>query len=333
MVIDPWDKPESETSIDSESWLIGYVDILTLMLTLVVLLLAYNQVQKTIPEGPAKLIAKVEKPKITPRQQNNTSNKPKPQRSIASDRKFFRPGQSSYAKSVEVLVGTPEMVRQYDLIPYKNDTSQNSQASILDQLMAGFTPNNGPLIQTKNDDAAHALTEQSLLLAELSESAVAVPVDPNNKQQNSIANYQNIINAHGLNSFIDINQIAGTIRLEVNESILFAIGSAELKPQGFALLRELAEMFRQQPGTIDIEGHTDNIPINTEMYPSNWELASGRATAVARYLIEQAVEPSRLRAIGFADTKPRAKNNTALGRSKNRRVSLVVTLDQAQNQS
>lgn len=332
-VIDPWEISESDASIDSESWLLGYVDFLTLMLTLVVLLLAYHQVQKTMPERPGKLVAKIENPKTAPKQQNKINDRRQPQKLIAPKRQFFPPVQSNFAKSIDSLVSRPEMAHQVSLIPDKNAKSDRDQTAILDLLFASLLPNTEPLISTDHDDSSHALTEQSLLLAKLSESAVTTPVDPNSKQQKTIANYQNIISTQGLGSFIDINQGAGTIRLEVNESILFAIGSAELKPQGLALLRELAEMFKQQPGTVDIEGHTDNIPINTEVYPSNWELASGRATAVARYLIEQAIDPRRLRAIGFADTKPRAKNDTALGRSKNRRVSLVVTLEQPDNRS
>ena len=125
---------------------------------------------------------------------------------------------------------------------------------------------------------------------------------------------------------VEYSEAPNAIRLEVNESILFSIGSAELKTRGKTLLQELANIFKQQPGNIYVEGHTDNVPISTAQYPSNWELSSTRATTVARHLINQGVRPEHLRTIGFADTKPRAGNDTADGRSRNRRVSLVVAL-------
>ena len=338
IIADPWDQFDSEASNDSESWLIGYVDILTLMLTLVVLLLAYNQIQKVKPALSGVPNNEVEHTRTVSKQSrlasNSRASKPATRRSKGSDTtQNYRfphiqaPHTISATPSLDTL--EPAWRGQMQITLSKHNSTESIQTAILDQLFMPLELNSGRLMQTQQFKPMEILLES----ANLAESTVAAPSKSIVDDTNSISSYQSIIGSHGLGSFIDINQVAGTIRLEVNESILFSIGSAELKTQGLALLRELAEMFRKQPGMIDVEGHTDNVPIDTELYPSNWELASGRATAVARYMIDQGVNPERLRAIGFADTRPRAENDTVSGRSKNRRVSLVVTLDKSRDSS
>ncbi len=345
VVSDPWEEPESEQLIDSESWLLGYVDMLTLMLTLLVLLLAYHQIEKTAPERPG--IARTKTQQSSPAKATSESIK-------SSESRTARIG-----KAVKKI--TPSTTR-HRLFPLATrvvdpDFPQSSPAdNNADDKLILYEPGPKPVdyIQMALVDKLIAPLDLSLGLLEASGTTrmkiASGPLDTvdllrkrattniahtqiGQTLSDHLASYRTIIADQGLNSFIDINQKSGAIRLEVNESILFAIGSAELKPQGLSLLRELGDMFRKQPGLIHVEGHTDNVPIETEQYPSNWELSSGRATSVARYLIEQSVNPNRLRAIGFADTKPRASNDTAVGRSKNRRVSLVVTLDNPQTRS
>ncbi|HUO66073.1 MAG TPA: OmpA family protein, partial [Gammaproteobacteria bacterium] len=75
---------------------------------------------------------------------------------------------------------------------------------------------------------------------------------------------------------------------------------------------------------ISVEGHTDNVPVQGGPFPSNWDLASARANAVARYLLEQGFEPSRLQSVSYADTRPVASNDTEEGRAANRRVELQI---------
>jgi chemotaxis protein MotB len=77
-----------------------------------------------------------------------------------------------------------------------------------------------------------------------------------------------------------------------------------------------------------VEGHTDPVPISTLQFPSNWELSAQRATTVLRYLVRAGVPAERLRAVGYADTRPVADNSTPEGRAKNRRVALVVHLEE-----
>lgn len=113
--------------------------------------------------------------------------------------------------------------------------------------------------------------------------------------------------------------------IHVMESALFKPGSADLVPKAQRVLDVVADMAKPLPNHLRIEGHTDNTPIRTAVYPSNWELSSARATEVVRYLTdEHGIPPSRISALGYGQYRPVAPNNTAENRAKNRRVDIVV---------
>ncbi|MGB8713812.1 MAG: OmpA family protein [Onishia taeanensis] len=112
--------------------------------------------------------------------------------------------------------------------------------------------------------------------------------------------------------------------LRIADHLLFDSASASLTPSGEATLAQLTDKLSAFPGRISVEGHSDNRPITTSRYPSNWELSSARASAVLRFLTQQGIGATRLRAIGYADTKPLSSNDDAQGRASNRRVELVL---------
>ncbi|MGE0081682.1 MAG: flagellar motor protein MotB [Thiohalomonadaceae bacterium] len=123
---------------------------------------------------------------------------------------------------------------------------------------------------------------------------------------------------------VELHVKAGIVELRVRDGVLFESGEAELHRDGRRLLDRLAPMLANTPGRIAVEGHTDNVPIDNDLFPSNWELSAARASGVVRYLIGRGLRPERLQAVGFADTRPVATNDTATGRAQNRRVSLVI---------
>src|SRR5690606_28702073 len=125
---------------------------------------------------------------------------------------------------------------------------------------------------------------------------------------------------------VEISAAGGEVRLEISDAILFDLASAELKPEGASALDRLAGVLGAQGGTIAVEGHTDDRPIATAKFQSNWELSTARASTVTRYLIAHGVSPERLRAVGLADTQPRETNDTPEGRARNRSVSIVIYL-------
>jgi chemotaxis protein MotB len=129
---------------------------------------------------------------------------------------------------------------------------------------------------------------------------------------------------------LEIHRLRGRLQVRALEQILFDSGSATIKPEGQTVLAKLARELATIPGhTIRVEGHTDNVPIATERYPSNWELAGARAAGVVRLLIEQGLDPAKLSAAGFAEQQPIAANDTVEGRARNRRIELVLVPETA----
>lgn len=123
----------------------------------------------------------------------------------------------------------------------------------------------------------------------------------------------------------DIVENRGLV-IRFDDNVLFDSGQALLRPDGLAILNKLAPILADIPNPIRVEGHTDNVPINTFRYPSNWELSTARAGAVIRYFIEEhGLDPNQMSAMGFAEFRPVADNATAAGRQRNRRVEIVVT--------
>ena len=119
--------------------------------------------------------------------------------------------------------------------------------------------------------------------------------------------------------------------LELSSKAFFASGRATLLPEAKEILRGVVEEMEgptYEAYFIDIEGHTDDVPINSARFPSNWELSASRAASVVRYFIELGVKPTRLKAAGYADTKPKAPNTDLFdegipeNRAQNRRVGL-----------
>ncbi len=127
-----------------------------------------------------------------------------------------------------------------------------------------------------------------------------------------------------LDSSVQMVQEKDRINLAINERILFTSGEAELRDSGLTVLKPLIAILKDTPHSMSISGHTDNIPIVTELFPSNWELSSARAASVVRYLQLQGIAAQRLRAIGYAETRPVSDNIDAQGRAANRRVEIMI---------
>lgn len=118
------------------------------------------------------------------------------------------------------------------------------------------------------------------------------------------------------------------IEIEINTSILFDSGSARLEDDALPLLRQLAGILSKYPNYLQVEGFTDNIPIATNPFPSNWELSAHRAASVVHLFMDSGVQPDRMAAIGYGEFRPIADNASNEGRRKNRRVVLVILADE-----
>lgn len=109
------------------------------------------------------------------------------------------------------------------------------------------------------------------------------------------------------------------------DSVLFDVGKADLRPEAREILTKVGGLLKKVSNQIRVEGFTDNLPISTERFPSNWELSTARATTVVRFFIEELnIDPKRLEAAGYGEYHPIASNDDAAGRQKNRRVDIVL---------
>ncbi|RJX30850.1 MAG: flagellar motor protein MotD [Oxalobacter sp.] len=123
---------------------------------------------------------------------------------------------------------------------------------------------------------------------------------------------------------VRVMQTAKGINVEINASVLFAQGQADLNEQSKETLQTIARVLKSDTHIIQVEGHTDNVPISNEAFPSNWELSSVRASSVIRLLIDSGVSENRLQAAAYAATIPIDSNDTEEGRQRNRRVQLMI---------
>ena len=120
------------------------------------------------------------------------------------------------------------------------------------------------------------------------------------------------------------------IEIEMKEQMLFASAQAHLSAAALRALRELSKTLTRIPSHLQIEGHTDNVPISTKEFPSNWELSAARAASVVHFLARQGVEPWRMAAVGLGEHRPIAENADEKGRATNRRVTVVILTKQRQ---
>lgn len=123
---------------------------------------------------------------------------------------------------------------------------------------------------------------------------------------------------------VRVTQSARGVSVEINASVLFAPGEAKLSHESEAALRAVAKVLTKVDNAIQIEGHTDNVPISNAMFPSNWELSAVRASSVVRLFIDSGIDEKRMVAMGHAANEPVASNDTAEGRMRNRRVQLMI---------
>ncbi|RAU19659.1 flagellar motor protein [Nitrincola tibetensis] len=134
------------------------------------------------------------------------------------------------------------------------------------------------------------------------------------------------LNRSDMGSWVEIGTPRdGKLNLRVNGAIMFETGSANIRRSMMPVLDSVLEIALMNPGfKLEIQGHTDNTPINTEQFPSNWELSAVRATTVLRFLVEGGLAPIRVTATGYGDTLPLVPNDSELNQAMNRRIEFVL---------
>lgn len=137
------------------------------------------------------------------------------------------------------------------------------------------------------------------------------------------------VEEEGLEAKVSVSMNKRGVFVDIKEAILFDSGSAKIKDSGLEVLKKLEGLINDFNNDLVIEGHTDNIPSRTALYPSNWELSTARAVSVLRYLSEvENVDPKRLSAVGYGEYSPIVPNDTRENRAANRRVNILIIFDE-----
>ena len=307
----PWEQALEQGSADQDTWLLSFIDVLTLLLTLFVLLLAHQH--QLIGAGrdavDERIEAEANAATVTILSETN------PIGTVPAE----LPAQSSAELSAELSAESgPELAAVS--LGHSASMSVQPPASVAKQAVAAdaASPDTTRSLDYLALPGSLYLDVGADALRQVAEAKLA-PARPDPLQE-LLAD----LTESGLADRIEVSLQPGGLDLEISDSILFAPASADLTGGGERLLNDLAAALKSQPHTLSVEGHSDDRPIATARYPSNWELSTARATRVTRHLIDQGLAPDRVRAIGYADTKPRAENSSPEGRSRNRRVSFVL---------
>lgn len=151
-------------------------------------------------------------------------------------------------------------------------------------------------------------------------------------EQRIMSMYEDIfefVNRYGLEDEVQVSVTTRGVLLNIRDTVLFDSGRSYVKQEGEAVLDRLGELLNRFDHEVEVVGHTDNRPINSGRFPSNWELSVDRATQVVHYLIDRVgMSPRRLKAAGYGEFRPVAANDTAANMAKNRRVNMLVVLDE-----
>jgi chemotaxis protein MotB len=273
---------------NDERWLLTYADMITLLMALFMVLFSISSVN------------------ISKYQVLQQSLKAAFSGSVLSGGKaILRTGSQSTSAHTPATAEIPSIVPLTPTAAAQSNSSTSSATAA-----AGATARTNPMTSAQLQAALNSMAASLV-------------------EQNEFSALQRKINAyasaHGFSAQVQaVIQRRGLVVRVLTDKLLFASGEASLQAPGRPLLDEVAQLLNvDKSHPIIVEGHTDNVPIATAQFPSNWELSTARATNVVRYLIARGVSRARLAAAGYADLEPVASNVTTDGRALNRRVDIV----------
>ncbi|MCG7985101.1 MAG: flagellar motor protein MotD [Candidatus Thiodiazotropha lotti] len=154
-----------------------------------------------------------------------------------------------------------------------------------------------------------------------------IPDLPSNETQRLsflAATIEDMLSDYVDRDLVDVSFSEDRVVVNMKDKMLFPSASAHLSRAAVKALGEISRVLKTVPNQVQVEGNTDNRPINTEEFPSNWELSAARAASVVHLMTRTGINPGRMSAVGYAEHRPVAENNTQEGRAKNRRVTLII---------
>lgn len=286
-----------------QNWLLTYLDVFVLIIMLVVTLMALNEFE-------------------TEQQIKRAENLQEHIREITSKPIRKKPFNSPPLHTEQEKPNPRPLFPNETQSQITTSTNLSPNTALLTETTIEYIPQNVNPKVTPTESIKTTVTDT------LISDSTKIKTEPSETKQNTDDILQKKLQATvddlGLDRVVNMKVSKGYAQLEIQDNILFESSESTLLAAGKDLLTKLKPLLSESSGLIYIEGHTDNRPINTAKFPSNWELGSSRATSVLHFLASQKLDASRLRATTYADTKPIADNNTPQGREKNRRVSIVI---------
>ncbi len=194
------------------------------------------------------------------------------------------------------------------------------------------------VLKAKSDTLSKNITELRQKIADLENENAGLKEDIANLQkakeeevQKTSKTYEDLLDkmkSEISQGQVTISELKGKLTVNMVDAVLFDSGKAEVKPDGLLVLQKVVDILKNiKDKSIRIEGHTDNVQISgalTKKFPTNWELSAARAINVTRYLQQQGIDPANLAAVAYGEYKPVAGNDTPEGRTKNRRIEIIL---------
>ncbi|WP_198243074.1 OmpA family protein [methane-oxidizing endosymbiont of Gigantopelta aegis] len=292
LALDDWlDEPDGRPT---QNWLLTYIDVFVLIVMLVVVLISLSHFETQTKKPEKKFI----KQGATVKKHPETTIKGVKTKSLVAK------------NSVQPDHKTPKR---------ETTTQRSPKPSLTIKKLPVATV---PVVKPMKQKTAQAIkaVETPKPAKKVNAPAPIKKADTDKTQRR----LQQKLKKLGLEDKIQMTVSKGYAQLRIQDNILYQSSNAELSESGKVVLKRLTPLLQQSKGLIYIEGHTDNRPIKTAKFPSNWELGAARATSVLHFLAKQNIDPARMRAVTFADTQPIADNSTEEGRQKNRRVNIVI---------
>ncbi|MET3682667.1 chemotaxis protein MotB [Alkalibacillus flavidus] len=219
---------------------------------------------------------------------------------------------------------------QIDATKFNAVAESYRQNVIFDFLPSQVEADNPTDFEEKSETDGENDSEDESATENQTEQAITAEEDQENLQE-LYEEIQAYLDENELNDMITANQTDQGVVLVLQERVLFETGQAELIEDFQPFLDQLALLLSNMPNNVEVEGHTDDRPINTYRYPSNWELSTARASSVIRYFINsQDLDPTRFEATGYAEYRPVSDNDSEENLQRNRRVEIIILeLDQS----
>lgn len=225
-------------------------------------------------------------------------------------RKKRKPDDINTNAWMDTYADTITLLLTFFILLYSMSSTDNDKLKVIAAALKGEITG----IPTKLEDTPDAL-----------EGVLEQGIGLKNPYDALVEQVQDIINESGLTESIKIREEDTGIVLQLSESILFDTGRADLKSESTQVLDIISKLIPSIQNDIMVQGHTDNVPINSSTYKSNWELSTQRAVCVVKYFIEnKGLDPTRFSATGYGEYKPLVDNTTAENRAINRRVDILI---------